>query len=90
MKKRPKGMRDMIGIEAEIAREAREEGVQLGREEGRQEGRQEGEKLGEQRGVFATLASLVQDKILTPADAAKRANMTEDEFMQQLCAISNA
>lgn len=40
--------------------------------EQREEGREEG--------VLATLISLVKDGILTVVDAAKRANMTVDDF----------
>ena len=54
--------------EARTFAEQREEGKAEGREEGREEG------------VLATLIGLVKDGILTVVDAAKRANMTVDDF----------
>ncbi len=45
-------------------------------EEGRAEGREEGRK----EGRFDTLASLVKDGILSLSDAAKRADLSTDEF----------
>ena len=44
---------------------------------------QEGEARGEARGVLKILVELVKDGILTLSDAAKRANMTVDEFENQ-------
>ena len=52
----------------EILAEEREEG----REEGRVEGREEGK--------ISVLINLVKDKLLSVADAAKRLNMSEDQF----------
>ena len=46
----------------------------------REDAYEEGIVEGETRGILSTLAGLVKDGILTIADAAKRANMTEDEF----------
>ena len=40
----------------------------------------EGEVTGENKGKFQALSELVQDNILTAADAAKRAGMTLEEF----------
>ena len=54
--------------EARTFAEQREEGKAEGREEGREES------------VLATLIGLVKDGILTVVDAAKRANMTVDDF----------
>ena len=49
------------------------------REEGREEGRQEGHK----NGILETLVGLVKDKILDIKEAARRANMTPEEFAKE-------
>lgn len=46
----------------------------------RKDGISEGIEIGEEKGILKALASLVKDNILTLADAAKRANMTVEEF----------
>lgn len=48
--------------------------------EQREEGKAEGREEGREKGVLATLIGLVKDGILTVVDAAKRANMTVDDF----------
>ena len=58
------------------------EGRAEGRAEGREEGREEGRAEGQAKGIIQTLDSLVKDGILTVSDAAKRAGMTEEEFVQ--------
>ena len=45
-------------------------------EENKQEGRQEGR----QEGIVSTLVFLVRDGLLSTDDAAKRADMTKEEF----------
>ena len=52
------------------------ETMELFREEGRVEGRAEG--------ILETLKGLVRDKLLTVDTAAKRANMTEEQFLTEL------
>ena len=47
-------------------------GIEKGREEGIEKGREEGK--------FDTLASLVKDGLLSLSDAAKRADLSTDEF----------
>ena len=59
-----------------IRDDARAEGEAKGRAEGEAKGRAEGEA----EGITRTLFSLVKDGILTMSDAARRANMTEEEF----------
>lgn len=49
-----------------------EKGIEKGREEGREEGRAEGR--------IDTLVSLVKDGLLSLTDAAKRADLSIDEF----------
>ena len=44
------------------------------------EGEAKGRAEGEARGILKTLSELVKDGILTLSDAAKRANMTIEEF----------
>ena len=46
--------------------------------------REEGIEIGLERGTLLTLADLVQDGILTLTQAAKKANMTEEEFEEKL------
>ena len=46
----------------------------------REEGREEGLKEGRRDGMMETLVDLVKEKLLDITDAARRANMTPDEF----------
>ena len=46
-------------------------------------GEARGVAIGEAKGILSTLLSLVNDGILTVADAAKRANMTVAEFEEK-------
>ncbi|MBQ8135665.1 MAG: hypothetical protein IJ192_14905 [Clostridia bacterium] len=62
---------DMCQALEEMKADARAEGIALGKAEG------------EVKGFLKALASLVKDGILTLSDAAKRANMTVDEFESQ-------
>ena len=57
-----------------------EKGIAKGREEGIKEGIREGIKEGIKEGTVNVLISLVKDGILSIADAAKRANMSEESF----------
>ncbi len=52
--------------------EGRAEGIDIGIKRGRAEGKAEG--------ILSTLAGLVQDGILTVAQAAERANVSVSEF----------
>ena len=49
----------------------------------REEGEKRGEKRGEERGFFNALVTLVQKHLLPVKDAAKQANMSEDEFLKK-------
>lgn len=51
-----------------------------GMEEGRKEGREEGKF----QGVLSTLNDLVKDGVLTLSEAAGRASMTEEEYIEQI------
>lgn len=42
-----------------------------------------GEARGEARGIYITLAGLVKDQLITIAEAARRAGVTEEEFRQR-------
>ena len=55
------------------------EGIAAGKVEGIAEGRTEGKK----EGIVIAFAGLVSEGILTVAEAAKRAGMTEDEFIKE-------
>ena len=65
------------------------EGRAEGRAEGKAEGKAEGRTEGKAEGVISTLVSLVKDGILTESAAAKRANMTEDDFRAALLSTTN-
>jgi hypothetical protein len=52
--------------------------------EERMEGRNEGIKEGIKKGMLQTLFELVKDGILTISEAAKRADMTETIFMENM------
>ena len=73
--------------------EAREEGIQIGEARGEARGIQIGEARGETRGIqigeargrVNMLISLVSDGSLPLAVAAKKANMSEDEFKTRIC-----
>lgn len=51
-------------------------------EEYGQKQKAEGLKEGKTVGTLETLVSLVNEKLLDPVDAARKANMSESEFMK--------
>ena len=57
-----------------------QEGIEIGEKKGRAEGRAEGRVEGRAEGILSTLADLVKQGLLSLANAANQANMTEDEF----------
>ena len=59
-------------------------GIEKGIAKGREEGIREGIKEGIKEGTVNILISLVKDGILSIADAAKRANMSEESFIQYI------
>ncbi len=63
-------------------KEGIKEGMKEGIKEGREEGRKEGIKEGKTAGTLETLVSLVKEKSLDPVAAARKANMSESEFMK--------
>lgn len=67
----------------EAIKQMRQNERSIGRNEGLTEGRTEGRTEGLMEGMLLTLAGLVKDNILTPADAAKRANMPVEEFCEK-------
>ena len=60
--------------------DSREEGLREGLREGRREGRREGIGIGR----VGMLAELVRDGILTPGQAARKAEMTEKDFRKAM------
>ena len=70
-----KGDITMCEIYDKIQQEGMEKGIEKGRAEGRAEGKIEG--------ILSTLAGLVKDGILTLSEAAKRADMTNEEFCKR-------
>ena len=72
-------------VEEYAQKRAKEYGEQQKAEgliEGREEGRKEGIKEGKTAGILETLVSLVKEKSLDPVAAARKANMSESEFMK--------
>ena len=66
----------------EYGEQQKAEGLIEGRKEGIKEGREEGRKEGRTEGFLAALVSLVKEKSLDPVAAARKANMSESEFMK--------
>ena len=81
-----KGDESMCKLVEEYAQKrAKEYGEQQkaeGLKEGIKEGREEGRKEGRTEGFLAALVSLVKEKSLDPVAAARKANMSESEFMK--------
>ncbi len=72
-------------VEEYAQKRAKEYGEQQKAEgliEGRKEGIKEGIKEGKTAGTLETLVSLVKEKSLDPVAAARKANMSESEFMK--------
>ena len=67
----------------DLREQAIKEGLEEGRANGLAEGRAEGHAEGRAEGVFETLAALVKEDVLTLADAARRAGVTEEEFLKK-------
>ncbi len=67
--------------------EAAEELINWGREEGRVEGREEGRIEGREEGILDTLITLVRDGLISVKDAAMRANLTEEGFLNRMSRI---
>ena len=68
-------------VEEYAQKRAKEYGEQQ-KAEGLIEGRKEGIKEGKTAGTLETLVSLVKEKSLDPVAAARKANMSESEFMK--------
>ena len=63
------------------------EGHSIGKAEGISEGLSIGRTEGLVDGMISTLAALVRDGLLDPAEGARRANMTQEEFEQKVKGI---
>ncbi|MBQ7501307.1 hypothetical protein IJT93_01140 [bacterium] len=59
-------------------------GEAQGRAIGKAQGRAIGEAQGKAKGKFSALAELVKDQLLTLSEAARRMQMSEDEFLKQM------
>ena len=70
--------------EEKVLKMERKEGWAEGKAEGRAEGLSEGIAVGRNEGKVLAFADLVSEGILTLSDAARRAGMTEDEFIAEL------
>ena len=79
-----------LELEREIAeKRGREQGREQGLKQGLKQGREQGLEQGLKRGSLLTLADLVQDGIITLAQAAKKAKMTKKEFEAKLKALQS-
>jgi len=56
------------------------QGILIGKNEGILIGKSEGIAIGKSEGMVCVLTEMVRDGLLTGADAARRAGMTEKEF----------
>lgn len=75
---------DMCEAIEGIKNDALNEGVAKGIIQGKNEGIAEGIVKGKNEGKFETLASLVKDGIITIEEAAKRSDLTVEEFRNKL------
>ena len=81
-----KGVEDIMGgeiLELEVDK-ILNRGIDIGKAEGRTEGILEGLSIGRTEGIISSMISLVRDGLLDPAEGAKRANMTQEEFAQKV------
>ena len=65
-------------------REGMERGIEEGRARGMEEGRAKGMEEGRAEGVLSSLVSLVKDGLISVSEAAKRADMSEEDFKKYL------
>lgn len=65
-------------------REGMEKGMEEGRARGMEEGRAKGMEEGIAKGVLSSLVSLVKDGLISVTEAAKRADMSEEDFKKYL------
>ena len=65
-------------------REGMEKGIEEGRARGIEEGRARGIEEGRAEGVLSSLVSLVKDGLISVSEAAKRADMSEEDFKKYL------
>ena len=77
-----KGDESMCKLVEEYAQKRAKEYGEQQKAEGLIEGREEGRKEGRTEGFLAALVSLVKEKSLDPVAAARKANMSESEFMK--------
>ena len=54
------------------------------RNKGREEGLEQGRAEGRSEGIFETLCTLVKDGVLTVKDAAERAGISEEDFIEKM------
>ena len=68
------GQKEMCELVEQYREQGKLEGIDLGK--------QEGERIGEQRATLKTLASLVQQNLITIECASMQMNITVDDFIQ--------
>ena len=82
-KGRAQGLAEGCRMLDQAEAKGRAQGLAEGRREGRQEGMQEGRQKGMLEGMLNVLSGLVKDGILTASEAAKRANLSQTEFLKR-------
>ncbi|MCD8019168.1 MAG: Rpn family recombination-promoting nuclease/putative transposase [Clostridiales bacterium] len=75
-----KGDVRMCEVAQKLIDEGKQQGIQEGIREGKQQGIREGIREGKQLGIQETLIQLVKDGLLSVSEAAKRMNVSENNF----------
>jgi len=71
-------------LREEVDRESMKAAMREGMEKGIEEGRARGIEEGRAEGVLSSLVSLVKDGLISVSEAAKRADMSEEDFKKYL------
>lgn len=71
-------------LREEVDRESMKAAMREGMEKGIEEGRARGMEEGRVEGVLSSLVSLVKDGLISVSKAAKRADMSEENFKKYL------
>lgn len=71
-------------LREEVDRESMKAAMREGMEKGIEEGRAKGIEEGIAKGVLSSLVSLVKDGLISVSEAAKRADMSEEDFKKYL------
>ena len=75
---------DMCNLSQGVAEEAMQKGLERGRQEGIEQGIEQGLEQGLQQGRIHALIELVNDRVLTIEKAAEKADMSVEEFRNEM------